>query len=51
MFIDSHAHIDGPEFDADREQVIERAQAAGIPLILNVGLAIHTAVRSNVQSS
>ena len=37
MFIDSHAHVDGPEFDADREQVIERAQAAGVSVILNVG--------------
>lgn len=37
MFIDSHAHIDGPEFDADREAVIERAAAAGVSLILNVG--------------
>lgn len=37
MFIDSHAHIDGPEFDADREQVIHRAQAAGVSTILNVG--------------
>jgi len=37
MFIDSHAHIDGTEFDADREDVIERAHAAGISLILNVG--------------
>jgi TatD DNase family protein len=37
MFIDSHAHIDGPEFDADREQVIDRAIAAGVKYILNVG--------------
>ena len=37
MFIDSHAHIDGPEFDADREAVIERAHAAGVSAILNVG--------------
>lgn len=37
MFIDSHAHIDGAEFDADREAVIERAGAAGVSLILNVG--------------
>ena len=37
MFIDSHAHIDGPEFDADRDQIIERAQAAGVSVILNVG--------------
>ncbi|HYJ89227.1 MAG TPA: TatD family hydrolase [Pyrinomonadaceae bacterium] len=37
MFIDSHAHIDGPEFDADRAQVIQRALDAGVSTILNVG--------------
>lgn len=37
MFIDSHAHIDGPEFDADREEVIQRARDAGVSVILNVG--------------
>jgi TatD DNase family protein len=36
-FVDSHAHIDGPEFDADRDEVIERARAAGVQAILNVG--------------
>lgn len=37
MFIDSHAHIDGQEFDADRDEVIARARAAGVSAILNVG--------------
>src|SRR6185295_16789708 len=37
MFIDSHAHIDGHEFDPDREEVIQRAHAAGVSVILNVG--------------
>jgi TatD DNase family protein len=37
MFIDSHAHIDGPEFDPDRDQVIKRAIDAGVQTILNVG--------------
>ncbi len=37
MLVDSHAHIDGPEFDADRNDVIERARAAGVTTILNVG--------------
>jgi TatD DNase family protein len=37
MFVDSHSHIDGPEFDADREEVIERARVAGVSTILNVG--------------
>jgi TatD DNase family protein len=37
MFVDSHAHIDGPEFDWDRDEVIQRARAAGVSAILNVG--------------
>ena len=37
MFVDSHAHIDGPEFDHDRDSVIQRALDAGVHTILNVG--------------
>ena len=37
MFIDSHAHIDGHEYDADREEVIQRALEADVRLIMNVG--------------
>jgi TatD DNase family protein len=37
MFVDSHAHIDGPEFDADRDEMMARARAAGVETILNVG--------------
>jgi len=37
MFVDSHAHIDGTEFDSDREQVIQRARDAGVSAILNIG--------------
>jgi TatD DNase family protein len=37
MFVDSHAHIDGPDYDADRDEVIARARAAGVAAILNVG--------------
>ena len=29
-FIDTHTHLDGEEFDADRDLVIERAQEAGV---------------------
>jgi TatD DNase family protein len=39
MFIDSHAHVASPEFDADREEVIARARDGGIDLILEVGLS------------
>jgi TatD DNase family protein len=37
MFVDSHAHIDGEEFDGDRDEVIARARTAGVQAILNVG--------------
>lgn len=37
MFVDSHAHIDGEEYDADRDEVIRRARDAGVVAILNVG--------------
>ena len=35
--IDSHAHLDFPDFDDDREEVIERAKLAGVTTIINVG--------------
>lgn len=35
---DSHAHLDGEEFDADREEVLARARAAGVATIGNIFL-------------
>lgn len=37
MYIDSHAHIEGSEFDPDREAVIQRALDAGVEIIVCVG--------------
>src|SRR5215467_12254217 len=37
MFVDSHAHLDGDRFDADRDHVIARAQEAGVHTIVAVG--------------
>jgi len=37
MYIDSHAHLDMLQFDADRDQVLARAQAAGVETILTIG--------------
>lgn len=34
---DSHAHVDGPEFDADRADVLARARAAGVRRIVVIG--------------
>ena len=37
MFVDSHAHLDGKQFDADREQVIARAREAGVQTLVAIG--------------
>ena len=37
MFVDSHAHLDGKQFDTDREQVIARARESGVQTIVSIG--------------
>lgn len=37
MYIDSHAHLEGHKFDADRADVLDRARAAGLERILAIG--------------
>ncbi len=35
--VDTHCHLHFPDFDADREEVIRRAQEAGVRYLVNVG--------------
>jgi TatD DNase family protein len=37
MFIDSHAHLEGKHYDADRDDVLKRAKAAGVNAYLAIG--------------
>jgi TatD DNase family protein len=37
MFVDSHAHLDGKQFDTDRQQVIARAREAGVQTMVAIG--------------
>ena len=46
--IDTHAHLQWPAFDEDREKVIERAFAAGLSTIVSVGYDLN-ASREAVQ--
>lgn len=40
MFIDTHCHLDFPEFEQDRDVVIQRAKAQGIDYIINIGSSL-----------
>lgn len=44
--IDSHAHLYFDRFDRDRAAVIERARAAGVTEIINIGIDVPTSRRS-----
>ncbi len=40
MLIDTHCHLDFPEFERDRKEVILRAQGQGVSHIINIGSSI-----------
>ena len=42
MIFDSHAHMDVAEFDADRNDVLERARAGNISYLLNPGVDLES---------
>ncbi len=44
--IDSHTHIDGPEYDADRDAVVARAHAAGVTTMVAVGTDLESSRRA-----
>jgi TatD DNase family protein len=44
--VDTHAHVDFDRFDADRDAVFERARAAGLVQIVNVGVGPEGSRRS-----
>jgi TatD DNase family protein len=37
MFADSHTHLEFPDFDADREQVLDRALESGVRYMMAIG--------------
>jgi TatD DNase family protein len=40
--VDTHAHLDQEEFDADRPEVIARAHAAGVEQIVSIGVGVES---------
>ncbi len=45
MLIDTHSHIYEPEFDADRDEVVARAKAAGVGLMLLPAIDVQSDAR------
>ena len=37
MWLDSHCHVTADRFDADREEVLERARQAGVETLIAIG--------------
>lgn len=46
MLVDTHCHLDFPEFDEDRNEVIKRARDAGIDYIINIGSSVSGSKKS-----
>lgn len=44
--IDTHLHLDDPQFDPDRTTVVERALQAGVTAMVTLGIDLPTSVRA-----
>jgi TatD DNase family protein len=44
--IDTHLHLDDPQFDPDRDAVVERALRAGVTAMVTMGVDLRTSTRA-----
>lgn len=51
MIIDTHAHLDFPEYKSDLESVLSRAKEAGVGCIINVGTSLTSSEKSVVLAN
>src|SRR3954447_14847402 len=46
MLIETHAHLDYPDFETDFEDVLQRAEAAGVTRIITIGTSVTSSRRA-----
>lgn len=46
MLYDTHAHLDDPKFDGDRDEIIEKIKCSGVKYVNNIGADINTSYAS-----
>jgi TatD DNase family protein len=46
MLIDTHCHLDFPEFDPDRDEVVRLSRDSGVGYIVNIGSSLRGSLRS-----
>ena len=46
MLIDTHCHLDFPEFDLDRAEVLKRAKEHGVDYVINIGSSLQGSINS-----
>jgi len=44
--IDTHAHLDFPQYDKDRDEVIRSGFESGLEMVINIGVDLETSARS-----
>jgi TatD DNase family protein len=44
--IDTHAHLDMPEFDSDRQDVLKRASRSGVMTIVTIGIDLNSSAQA-----
>jgi TatD DNase family protein len=46
LLVDTHAHLNGEEFDGDRDEAVRRALDAGVEAIIDVGTDVASSVKA-----
>ncbi|MBN1445358.1 MAG: TatD family hydrolase [Candidatus Omnitrophica bacterium] len=50
MYIDTHCHLNFPDFDGDRDEVVKEAERQGVAGVVNIGTGIETS-RESIEIS